>query len=73
MNGPHKHSPQVTDTESILDPVPQDRMGEFVDRLLRAVPLQKIASTAGRSSLTPKLYAEHLLGEPLSGEKPPES
>lgn len=36
-----KHSPQVTDTESILDSVPEGRMNEFVDRLLQAVPLKR--------------------------------
>ena len=71
MSASQKHSPQVTDTESILDSVPQGRMGEFVDRLLQAVP-PKRGSAGGRSSLTPKLYAEHLLGEPLSKEETPE-
>ena len=42
MSESQKHSPQVTDTESILDSVPQDRMGEFVDRLLQAVPLRRV-------------------------------
>ena len=73
MNGSQKHSPQVTETESILDSVPEDKMGEFVDRLLQAVPPKVSDPAEGRNNLTPKIYAEHLLGELLSGEEPPES
>jgi hypothetical protein len=73
MSRSQKHSPQVTDTESILGSVPEDKMGEFVDRLLQAVPPQKFTSTEGCKALTPKLYAKHRLGEPVSGEEPPES
>ena len=46
MSRSQKHSPQVTDTESILDSVPENGMAEFVDRLLQAVPLKQPPMTA---------------------------
>ena len=73
MSKSQKHSPQVTDTESILDSVPENGMAEFVDRLLQAVPMRTRDSAEDRNNLTPKMYAEHLLGESLSEDNTPES
>ena len=44
-----KHSPQQTDTESILMSIPDDRMEEFVRELQMTAPPQIPKSTAAES------------------------
>ena len=48
-----KHSPQVNDSESTLSDIPEDKMGEFVDRLLARVPPQRDASASEQPKAQP--------------------
>ena len=38
MTQSSKHSPQVNDSESILSDIPLDKMDQFVDQMLKAIP-----------------------------------
>ena len=38
MKKSSKHSPQVNDSESILSDIPLDKMDQFVDQMLKAIP-----------------------------------
>lgn len=38
MKKSSKHSPKVNDSESILSDIPLDKMDQFVDQMLKAIP-----------------------------------
>ncbi len=54
-----KHFPEQSDTGSILNAIPETRMGEFVDRLLQAVPPQQpMSGSAVSKRVEPEIETE---------------
>ena len=53
MSQLHKHFPLQTETESTLTQVPDERMEELVDSLLKSIPPQTSNTVSARQKLRP--------------------